>query len=258
MDDMLRSAIVTGAARGIGYGIASRLLRESWAVLGADIAPEESNAEAVSRLMAKGCFLYQQCDITLASDRQALVERAVREFGRIDALVNNAGVAPKQRLDMLETTEESFDFVLGVNLKGTFFLTQAVSLRMIRQTEEDPAQRPVIVNISSNSAYTSSVNRAEYCISKAGVSASTQLFADRLSGHGINVYEIRPGIIETDMTQKVREKYDALIAGGLLPIARWGKPEDVASAVWAVCAGLLPYSTGEIINVDGGFHMRRL
>ncbi len=255
---MLKSAIVTGAARGIGYAISSRLLKEGWAVLGADVAPEEANAEAVSHLMAKGCFFYQQCDITKSRDRQALVERAVREFGQIDALVNNAGVAPKTRLDMLETTEESFDFVLGVNLKGTFFLTQAVSRQMIRQTEADRDARPVIVNISSNSAYTSSVNRAEYCISKAGVSSATALFADRLSTHNINVYEIRPGIIETDMTAKVKEKYDNLIAGGLLPLARWGKPEDVASAVWAVCAGLLPYSTGEVINVDGGFHLRRL
>lgn len=255
---MLKSAIVTGAARGIGYAISSRLLTEGWAVLGADVAPEEANAEAVSRLMAKGCFLYQQCDITSAQARQTLIERAEREFGQIDALVNNAGVAPKTRLDMLETTEESFDFVLGVNLKGTFFLTQSVSLQMIKQTEADSNARPVIVNISSNSAYTSSVNRAEYCISKAGVSSATALFADRLSAHGINVYEIRPGIIETDMTAKVKEKYDILIAGGLLPLARWGKPEDVASAVWAVCAGLLPYSTGEVINVDGGFHLRRL
>lgn len=255
---MLKSAIVTGAARGIGFGITERLLKEGWAVMGADVATEEAAAEAVSKLMAKGCFLYQQCDITKAQDRQALVDRAAREFGGIDALVNNAGVAPRQRMDMLETTEESFDFVLGVNLKGTFFLTQTCSRQMIKQTDTNPDARPVIVNISSNSAYTSSVSRAEYCISKAGVSSVTLLFADRLSRHNINVYEIRPGIIETDMTATVKAKYDALIEGGLLPIQRWGKPEDIASAVWAVCAGLLPYSTGEVINVDGGFHLRRL
>jgi NAD(P)-dependent dehydrogenase (short-subunit alcohol dehydrogenase family) len=255
---MLRSAIVTGAARGIGFSIAEKLLREGWQVIGADIAPEASNAEAVAKLMARGAFLYQQCDITRAEDRQALVERAVRQSGGIGALVNNAGVAPRQRADILEMSEESYDFVMGVNLKATFFLTQACARQMMKQAEEDPESRPAIVFITSMSAYTSSTNRAEYCMSKAGLSMAARLFADRLSACGVNVYEIRPGIIETDMTAGVREKYDALIEGGLLPIQRWGRPEDVASAVWAVCSGLLPYSTGEVINVDGGFHMRRL
>jgi 3-oxoacyl-[acyl-carrier protein] reductase len=255
---MLQTAIVTGAARGIGFGIAERLVNSGWSVMGADIGTEESNAEAVARLTGQGRFLYQQCDITKACDRLALVERTVAEFGGIGALINNAGVAPRQRMDMLEVTEESYDFVMGVNLKATFFLTQACSQQMLKQVEADPDCKPVIVNISSNSAYTSSVNRAEYCISKAGVSAVTQLYADRLSPYNINVYEIRPGIIETDMTAKVKEKYDALIEGGLLPLKRWGKPGDIASAVYAICSGLLPYSTGEVINVDGGFHMRRL
>jgi 3-oxoacyl-[acyl-carrier protein] reductase len=255
---MLHSVIVTGAARGIGYAIAERLLREGWAVMGADIAPEENNAAAVASLMARGAFLYQQCDITREPDRQALIERAAREFGGIGALVNNAGVAPRQRADMLDMSEDSYDFVMGVNLKATFFLTQACAKKMMEQVETQQECKPVIVFISSMSAYTSSVSRAEYCLSKAGVSAMAQLFADRLSSHGINTYEIRPGIIETDMTAGVRGKYDALIEGGLLPLKRWGKPEDVASAVWAVCSGLLPYSTGEVINVDGGFHLRRL
>lgn len=254
---MLHSAIVTGAARGIGFAIAERLLQEGWAVMGADIAPEENNAAAVAALMARGAFLYQQCDITREADRQALLERAAREFGGICALVNNAGVAPRQRADMLDMSEDSYDFVMGVNLKAAFFLTQSCAKRMIAQADNGEC-KPVIVFISSMSAYTSSVNRAEYCISKAGISATALLYADRLSQHGINVYEIRPGIIETDMTAGAKEKYDALIESGLLPLKRWGMPEDVASAVWAVCAGLLPYSTGEVINVDGGFHLRRL
>jgi 3-oxoacyl-[acyl-carrier protein] reductase len=253
-----KSAIITGATRGIGFGIAERLLREGWAVLGTGTGAEHTNAEAVAKLMARGTFLYQQCDISKDADRHALIARATREFSSIDALVNNAGMAPKQRMDMLELTEESYDWLMDVNLKGTFFLTQTCSREMIRQTEARPDYKPIIVLVSSISAYTTSVNRAEYCISKAGLAQVTQLFADRLSEYGINVYEIRPGIIETDMTAKVKGKYDAMIADGLLPLKRWGKPEDIASAVWALCSGLLPYSTGEVINVDGGFHMRRL
>lgn len=255
-----KAAIVTGATRGIGYAVARRLLREGWAVMGTGTGPEQANAEAVTKLMAQGCFLYQRCDISKTEDRQALVERAGRDFDAVDALVNNAGAAPKRRADMLELTEEGYDSILDVNLRGTFFLTQACSRLMIGQVQKKPEEgsRPVIVTISSISAYTASVNRAEYCISKAGLSQVTQLFAERLSPLGINVYEIRPGLIETDMTAGVRGKYDALITGGLLPLKRWGRPDDVASAVWAVCAGLLPYSTGEVINVDGGFHMRRL
>ena len=168
-------------------------------------------------------------------------------------LVNVAGIAPRVRRDLLEMTEESYDEVMNINTKGTLFLTQAVANRMIREDI-----RGSICNISSLSAYTSSTSRGEYCISKAGVSMITQLFADRLAEFGIPVNEVRPGIIATGMTEKVQEKYDKLIGEGLLPIARWGQPEDVADAVWALCSGRLPYVTGQSIDVDGGFHIRRL
>jgi 3-oxoacyl-[acyl-carrier protein] reductase len=187
-----------------------------------------------------------------------LVERVLEEFGGIDLLVNNAGMAPRQRNDLLEMSEASFDEVLGTNLKGPFFLTQQVARIMVEQQKGDPQDMPVIINIGSISSDTSSTNRGEYCISKAGMGMMTLLFADRLASSGIRVYEVRPGIIETDMTAGVKEKYDKRIGEGLLPINRWGRPEDVARAVVALSSGILPYSTGEIINVDGGFHIRRL
>jgi NAD(P)-dependent dehydrogenase (short-subunit alcohol dehydrogenase family) len=183
----------------------------------------------------------------------------MNNFGRIDVLVNNAGVAPKVRMDILETTEESMDFVLGINLKGTFFLTQLVANIMVEEVKKDIGIKPIVVNISSMSAYTTSVARGEYCISKAGISMITSLYADRLSEFGINVYEIRPGIIKTDMTAVVTGKYDKLIfEDGILPIKQWGFPQDIANAVSVFCSGKLSYSTGEVINVDGGFHLRRL
>lgn len=203
-------------------------------------------------------MIYVQGSLGEAQDRDRLVDKVLDEFGRIDVLVNNAGVAPKVRMDILETTIESFDFVVNTNLKGTFFLTQRVANEMIKKKQKDDNYNPIIINISSMSAYTSSTSRGEYCISKAGISMVTKLFADRLAEYGINVYEIRPGIIATDMTSTVKDRYDALIEEGLLPIKRWGYPEDIAKAVWALCSGLLPYSTGEVINVDGGFHIRRL
>jgi len=183
----------------------------------------------------------------------------MQEFGRIDILVNNAGVAPRERKDILEMSEESFDFVVGINLKGTLFMTQKVANIMIEGLEgRDQGFNPVIVNIASLSSYTSSPNRGEYCISKAGVSMLTKLFADRLAENGINVYEVRPGIIFTDMTKVVKGKYDKLIDEGLTPIKRWGYPEDIANAVSVFCSGKLNFSTGEVINVDGGFHLKRL
>ncbi len=180
------------------------------------------------------------------------MDEVLARFGRIDLLVNNAGVAPNVRADLLEMGEESMRRVLSINLEGPFFLTQRVAREMICQGSG------MIINITSMSAYVSSVNRGEYCVSKAGLSMMTQLFAVRLAEYGIPVYEIRPGIIRTDMTAGVAGKYDALIGGGLLPIARWGTPEDIAKAVDALSQGLLPYSTGEVINVDGGFHLQRL
>ena len=205
-----------------------------------------------------GDTLIVQADIGAAAARERLVQETLSRFGRIDLLVNNAGMAPRVRMDILQTTEESYDEVMDVNLKGPFFLTQRVANAMVESSAKIDSVRPAIINIGSISAYTSSPNRGEYCISKAGMGMMTALFADRLAEYGINVYEVRPGIIETDMTSGVTEKYNKLIAEGLTPIRRWGHPEDVAGAVVALAEGVFPFSTGEIINVDGGFHMRRL
>lgn len=245
---MKRVALVTGVAGGIGFATAVRLLQEGIAVVGMDILPQ------MPRVL-NGEFTYVCGDLSKAADRARAVQTVTDAYGRIDILVNVAGVAPRVRADLLEMTEESYDFVMNINTKGTLFLTQAVANRMI-QNEGDC--KGTIVNISSMSAYTSSTNRGEYCISKAGVSMITTLFADRLAAYGIPVNEIRPGIIATGMTATVQEKYDHLIDGGLLPIKRWGKPEDIAAAVWTLCSGALPYVTGQSIDVDGGFHIQRL
>jgi 3-oxoacyl-[acyl-carrier protein] reductase len=259
MMNVKKSALVTGGGRGIGNAIAYKLAQEGYAVAIMDVIKEEDVKDNISRIKECGNpFLYLKGDITSDDSRRNVIGRMMNEFGRIDVLVNNAGVAPRTRLDILETTEESMDFVLGINLKGTFFLTQLAANEMISEIEKIERIQPVIVNISSMSAYTSSVSRGEYCISKAGVSMLTKLFADRLAEYGINVYEIRPGIIMTDMTAKVKDKYDRLIEEGLTPIKRWGYPEDIADAVAVLCSNKLRFSTGEVINVDGGFHLRRL
>ena len=252
-------AVVTGAARGIGYSIALQLARDGCAIAIFDISEPEKVEENIKELK-KECqpVLYFQGDRAQSKDHDNFCKQVMKEYGRIDFLINNAGVAPRVRMDILETTEESFDFVLDINLKGTFFLTQAVANIMVQQMEENSHFKPKIINIGSLSSYTSSPSRGEYCISKAGVSMITKLFADRLSELNIYVYEIRPGIIFTDMTKTVKDKYDKLIANGITPIKRWGYPEDVAKAVSVCCSGKLDFSTGEIINVDGGFHLKRL
>lgn len=242
---MKKIALVTGVAGGIGFATAEKLLENGMAVVGMDVVP------AMPKELA-GEFTYFQGDLSKAESREAFVALAMEQYGRIDVLVNVAGVAPKVRADILEMTEESYDFVMGINTKGTLFLTQLVANKMIENKSGS------IVNISSMSGYTSSTSRGEYCISKAGVTMITTLFADRLAEYGITVNEIRPGIIATGMTDKVKEKYDALIDGGLLPIKRWGQPADIAAAVWALCSGALPYVTGQSLDVDGGFHIRRL
>jgi 3-oxoacyl-[acyl-carrier protein] reductase len=256
-------ALITGASRGIGRGIALALAQQNWAV----IVNYASHAAAAQEVVAaiestpgsRGKALAIQADISLAPDRQRLVAQTLAHFGRIDLLVNNAGVAPTPRADILDATEDSFDRLININLKAPYFLTQLVAQQMIRQQEDSPSQAPpAIITISSISAYAASVNRGDYCIAKAGLSMLTSLFAVRLAEYGINVYEIRPGIIETDMTDPSRTKYDQLIAQGLTPIKRWGQPEDVAKAVLAVAEGRLPFSTGQVINVDGGFHMKWL
>jgi 3-oxoacyl-[acyl-carrier protein] reductase len=254
-----RVALVTGAGRGIGRGVALALADRGWGV----VINYRGNAEAAQETAqaveaASGRALLVPADIAQAADRKRLLAETLAAFGRIDLLVNNAGIGPRQRVDLLETSEASYDEVMAVNLKGPFFLTQAVAKTMITLSQAGTINAPRIINIGSMSAYTSSVNRAEYCISKAGMAMMTAVFSDRLATEGINVYEIRPGIIETDLTSVAKAKYDALIAEGLTPIRRWGQPEDVAAAVVAIAEGYLPFSTGEVINVDGGFHLRRL
>jgi NAD(P)-dependent dehydrogenase (short-subunit alcohol dehydrogenase family) len=243
--------LVTGSRRGIGLGIATALASGGFNVVLNGTSPLSESREAIEKVRSTGVrAIYVQADISVAAEREKLIGRIEEEFGRLDILVNNAGVAPKARMDILESTEESFDRVLSVNLKGSYFLTQRVANWMIEQKRRDEHRNPKIINISSNSAYTVSLARGEYCVSKAGVSMMTALYAIRLAEYG--------GIIETDMTAAVKEKYDRLISEGLTPIKRWGTPEDVGAAALAIAKDYLPYSTGEIIDVDGGFHLRVL
>ena len=244
---MQKIAVVTGAYQGIGKGIADGLKSAGYTVIYSDVHPEMEGE------------VYCKCDISKEQDRKALADFAIEKYGRIDLLVNNAGVACKVRLDVLETTEESFDRVVGINTKGTFFMCQTFANAMIEcQKKGLEDYTPRIVNIASNSSYTSSTSRGEYCISKAGVSMTTLLFADKLAEYGIPVFEVRPGIIKTPMTDVVSAKYDKLIAEGITPIKRWGTPEDVANCVIAAASGLLDFGTGTVLNADGGFHIRRL
>lgn len=255
---MKKVAIVTGSSRGIGYAIVRRLGRDGFRVVVSATGPQEKYEQVLAGLTADGIeWRYIRCDIADHDSRLHLIEETVRQFGRIDVLVNNAGVAPKVRADLLEMTEESFDRVVGTNTKGNLFLTQAAAKQMLRQ-EPIGKKRGAIINISSCSAEVSSISRGEYCVSKAGVSMLTTLFADRLAGEGILVNEIRPGVIATDMTSTVTEKYDKFIADGAFPIARWGTPEDIANAVSAFAGDDFLYTTGSYIDVDGGFHIKRL
>ena len=260
------AAVVTGASRGIGKAIAKELASLGYDLIvnhfdfTAEGKPDESRAmqtqQEIKELGAE-CEVLRG-DVSSAEDRRSLLALAKSKFGRCDMLVNNAGVAPLKRMDLLEATEESFDRVMGINLKGPYFLTQQVANWMIEQKKTHPERAYRIVNTGSISAYTSSPARGEYCVSKAGISMMTMLYADRLAEYGIGVFEIRPGIIATDMTSVVKDKYDKLIADGLTPIKRWGQPEDIAKAVGAIAEGRLDFSTGQVINVDGGFHLRRL
>lgn len=251
-------AVVTGSSRGIGSAIARALLREGYRTVLTGVRSAESAEETLRQCRAiwPECE-YFRCDISREADRDGLFAFLSERYGRLDVLVNNAGVAPLVRQDLLETTPESFDRVLGVNLRGTFFMCQAAARLMLR-TRSACGCVPRIVNISSVSAYAASVNRPEYCISKAGVSMVTRLFADRLAEEGIRVFEIRPGIIRTDMTAAVQDQYSRMIADGLTPIRRFGEPEDVADMVLAICSGRLDFTTGQVLNADGGFHLRRL
>ena len=261
-------ALITGASRGIGRGIALEL-----AMLGYDLvinyarddsAAQRTAADCVSAAQAASKAIRAeicQADIAISADRRKLIQFTKEKLTRLDLLVNNAGVAPEVRSDILDASEESFDRLISINVKGPYFLTQLAANWMIEQCrsgKERGQVTPKIVTITSISAYTASVNRGDYCVAKAALAMLTPLYAARLAEFGIRVYEIRPGIIATDMTEPVKGKYDQLIRDGLTPIARWGTPEDVGKAVAAIAQDMLPFSTGEVINVDGGFHLRRL
>ena len=260
-------ALITGGSRGIGRGIALKL-----AELGYDLVINYVGNQSAAQATAVACRAVAlghdrhiradifQADISKSADRQRLISFARSHFERLDLLVNNAGIAPEIRADILGATEESFDHLLAVNLKGPYFVTQLAARWMVELVTAPgfTGSKPKIVTITSVSAYAASVTRGDYCVAKAGLAMLTPLFATRLAEFGINVYEIRPGIIATDMTSGVKDKYDQMIAQGLTPLARWGSPDDVARAVVAIAQDLFPFSTGEVLNVDGGFHLRRL
>ena len=253
-------AMITGGNRGIGRGITERLLREGWAV--AIMATRPADEALLTELGALGPVRYTQGSVADLPDDNRFRTPTVEPWGRVDALVNNAGVAPSERLDILVATPESYDRVLDINLRGPYFLTQMVAAEMIKlRGDHDPATDRVvgtIVNVTSISSDIVSINRGEYCISKAGGTMANKLWAARLAPEGIVVYEVRPGMILTDMTAANAEKYTAAIAEGLTPVPRWGQPADVGGAVFALVSGNMPYSTGDIIHVDGGMHLPRL
>lgn len=256
---MRKVALVTGGSRGIGLGIAKDLAKNGFDLAINGMRPQSAVEEVLTALRESGAdVLYCQGDLASRDDRKRMVEQVKDHFGRLNVLVNNAGMAPRERRDILEATEESFDEVISTNLKGSYFLTQQAANWMISQKKEDEDYQACIVNVSSISATVASVNRGEYCISKAGISMATQLFAVRLGEFDIPVFEVRPGVIMTDMTSGVRDKYDKLIEQGLCVTPRWGFPEDVGRVVRALASGNFPYSTGQVIMVDGGLTLPRL
>ena len=248
--------LVTGGTQGIGLGIAREFLSKNYFVI---ICARNEPKENLFKNY-KESSLYIECDISSKESRAKLIETVKKNKGRIDVLVNNAGVAPRERKDILDATEKDFEYVMKINLQGPYFLTQQLANYMIELQEKEKIlnYNPSIIIISSISAFTSSTSRGEYCISKAGLSMMTKLYADRLAEFNIPVYEIQPGIIETPMTKGVKSKYDKLIGEGLLPIKRWGNPTDIGKAAVALAEGLIPYTTGQVLHLDGGFHIRRL
>ena len=254
-----RVALVTGSSRGIGQAIAEQLCKDGYAVVINYANSKTAAEETVARLMEDGGqAIAVQASVAEPADRTRLAESAYEKWGRLDLLVNNAGITSPGRNDLLDATEESWDVVLDTNLKAPFFLSRDVANRMVSQIKAGEVPSAQIINISSISAFAASTNRADYCIAKAGMTMMTSLFASRLADENINVYEIAPGVIATAMTDGVKGKYDKLIADGLSPIRRWGQPSDVAAAVSAIASGQFPFSTGEVFHVDGGFHIRRL
>lgn len=255
-------ALITGSSRGIGRGIALELAAAGSHDIIINYAGNEAAAIECKTLCEKASggkirVEIVQGDVSSAADRGRLVAFAKEKFGRLDVLVNNAGVAPNVRADLLDAGEESFDRLININLKGPYFLTQAAA-KLIIASEPLPGVARAVVNVTSISAYTVSTNRGDYCVAKAGLAMMTKLYAVRLAEHGIGVFEIQPGVIQTDMTGPVKEKYDKLFAEGLTPINRWGQPSDIGKAVVAVAAGLFPYSTAQVFNVDGGFHLKTI
>jgi NAD(P)-dependent dehydrogenase (short-subunit alcohol dehydrogenase family) len=252
-------ALVTGGSRGIGRAICLKLGALGYGVVVNFVSRRDAADEVVAQIEAAGGrAIAVKANVAVAADRERLLASALEHFGRLDVLVNNAGIASPGRKDLLEATEAGWDEVFAINLKGPFFLTQLTARKMIELVHAGAVPEGKIINISSVSAYTASVNRGDYCMSKAALSMMTWLFAERLASEGITVFEISPGVIETDMTGPVHLKYEKLIAEGLTPIRRWGQPDDVARAVEAIVRGYFPFTTGERLNVDGGFHMRRL
>lgn len=256
---MKKVALITGGSRGIGLGIATELAKKGFDLAINGVREEESVLKVVEDLMKYGReVLYVQGDVSLKNDRERMLSKVFSYFGKLNILVNNAGVAPKERLDILEATEASFDRVISINLKGPYFLTQQVANHMIGQKKKDTSQFCCIINVSSVSASVVSTNRGEYCLSKAGIAMATKLWAARLGEYDIPVYEIQPGVIDTDMTSGVKEKYDNLFQQGLAVQRRWGTPEDVGKVAASMCLGNMPYSTGQVVMVDGGMTIQRL
>jgi 3-oxoacyl-[acyl-carrier protein] reductase len=256
---MSRTALVTGGTRGIGLGIARALAREGWHLALNGVRPDEDVAGAIDELRQAGRIVhYLRGDLASAQDRARIVSAARERFGVVNALVNNAGRAPRVRADLLEASEESFEDLLRTNLQGPYFLTQSIARDQAERRRADPAFEARIVFVTSVSAEMVSPNRGDYCVSKAGLAMAARLFAARLAEHGIPVYEVRPGIIATDMTAPVHDAYDRRIADGLVPEKRWGQPDDVGRVVAALLRGDAPYATGTVVNVDGGLSIPRL
>lgn len=254
---MKKVALITGGSRGIGLGIATELAKAGFHLAVNGVREETAVLEVLTELRRFATNVaYVRGDISKSTDRQKVVEETLTRFGHINVLVNNAGIAPRERMDILEAGEESFEHLLKVNLQGPYFLTQLVSNQMIKQNRQNDFC--CIINISSVSATVASVNRGEYCISKAGIAMATRLWAARLGEYDIPVYEIRPGVIRTDMTSAVTEKYDRLFKEGMALQRRWGTPEDVGKVAAAMATGLMPYSTGQVVLVDGGMTVQQL
>lgn len=255
----LPSALITGGSRGIGLGIAKELAKAGFNLAINGVRPEESVGPVLEELQETGVeVIYAQGNVAKKEEREQIFQKVIAEFGQLNVLVNNAGVAPRERKDILEASEEIYDEVMEINLKGPYFLTKLFANHMMEQKMENPDFQCCIINVSSISATVASVNRGEYCISKAGIAMATKLWAARLGEFDIPVYEIQPGIIKTDMTSAVTEKYDKLFAEGLSIQKRWGLPEDIGKVTVSMATGMMPYSTGQVVVVDGGMTIQRL